>query len=109
MLSQTKAAQKGLPPLQTSADSFLFGDGQPVVELRDAFALAVQHQEDTASRLDVYLNRVASWMEYFDLLDEALRWFKPFKKVAESDIEKFNKDEGEERKPSRMKLKVRDV
>ena len=106
MIAQTKAAQKGLPPLRKSADVFLFGDGQPVIELRDAFTLAIQQQEETAATLHAYLNRIASWEEFFDLLDKALGWFNPFKQVAESDIEEFLKEEESQNKPIRMKLKV---
>lgn len=106
MVSQTQAAQKGLLPLQKSADVFLFGDSQPVKELQDAFFSAIRQQKETADCLDVYLNRVASWEEYFDLRDAALGWFEPFKQVAESDIDKFRKEEESQKEPSRVKLQV---
>ena len=105
MLSQTKAAQKGLSPLKMSAEKFLFGEGQPVVELRDAFALAIKQQEGTATHLEDYLNRLTSWEKYFDLFKDALAWFNPFKQVAERDIQKFEK-EGSQRNSSHTKLKV---
>lgn len=106
MLSRTQAAQKGFPPLQKSADIFLFGDSQPVKELHDAFSLAIRQQKETADCLDVYLNRVALWEEYFELLDAALGWFDPFKQVAESDIDKFREEEESHNAPSRVKLQV---
>ena len=105
MLSQTEAAQKGLPPLKMSAEKFLFGEEQPVVELRDAFALAIKQQEGTATHLEDYLNRITSWEKYFDLFKDALAWFNPFKQVAERDIQKFE-NEGLQRNSSRTKLKV---
>ena len=106
MISQTQAAQKGLPPLQKSTDSFLFGDSQPVKELQDTFSSAVRQQKETADCLNVYLDRVASWEEYFDLLDEALGWFNPFKQVAEGDIDEFREVEESLTEPIRVKLQV---
>lgn len=105
MLSQTRTAQKGLPPLKMSAKKFLFGEEQTVVELRDAFALAIKQQEGTVTHLEDYLNRLTSWEKYFHLLKDALAWFNPFEQVAERDIQKFKK-EGLQRNSSRTKLKV---
>ena len=104
-MSLTQAIQKILPPIQERADAFLFGDNQLVIKLCDAFTSAIQQQKETAAHLDTYLNRVASWEEYFDLLNTALEWFHPFKRVAEKDIDKFKEDKSEQ-KPSVVKLKV---
>ena len=72
MVSVAQAAKCSLPYLEKSAKDFLIGDSQPVTDLRDAFTLAVQQHRDIAAHLQVYLNRVASWEEYFDLMNAAL-------------------------------------